>query len=273
MRILFITDLHGDIPKYEFVFDTHRLKNVDLVVFGGDMLPSSGDFIYKQYHFIEWLKDYLRKFLSPVLIMMGNDDLIAYSDRFLSLSDLPNVGVLGFNNIVSVGDLEFIGYSYIPDVPFFLKDWCLLDNGQSPHWPMKNGCYSRLGHKYASLYKIANIFDFFKEKYLSHSLSSVPNPVNWRKTVFVSHVPPIGFGLDISFGGVSCGSYAVRDFIEEKQPLLSLHGHVHESYKMTENFFAGIGDTVCFQPGQRKRWTSYLIIDTNNILSNLEYKV
>jgi Icc-related predicted phosphoesterase len=40
------------------------------------------------------------------------------------------------------------------------------------------------------------------------------------------------------------GSVAVREFIEERQPLLSLHGHVHES-KAVEY----LGRTLCLNPG------------------------
>ena len=63
-------------------------------------------------------------------------------------------------------------------------------------------------------------------------------------TIAVLHVPPYGSGLDtcpdldknlkiITSGGQvvmkSAGSTAVKAFIEKVQPMLSLHGHIHES--------------------------------------------
>jgi Icc-related predicted phosphoesterase len=42
----------------------------------------------------------------------------------------------------------------------------------------------------------------------------------------------------------SAGSAAVRDLIERYQPLVALHGHIHESRAMTK-----IGRTVCINPG------------------------
>jgi Icc-related predicted phosphoesterase len=63
-------------------------------------------------------------------------------------------------------------------------------------------------------------------------------------TIAVLHVPPFGSGLDtcpdldknlkiITSGGQvvmkSAGSTAVKVFIEKVQPMLSLHGHIHES--------------------------------------------
>lgn len=73
------------------------------------------------------------------------------------------------------------------------------------------------------------------------------------------HVPPFESSLDTAFevgedlsyvmkGGrpheVSTGSPAVRQIIEETQPLLSLHGHIHESKGVTK-----IGRTVAINPG------------------------
>jgi Icc-related predicted phosphoesterase len=44
---------------------------------------------------------------------------------------------------------------------------------------------------------------------------------------------------------VHVGSIAVRRFIEERQPLLALHGHVHESSRLTGSWKDRIGRTVC----------------------------
>jgi hypothetical protein len=65
-----------------------------------------------------------------------------------------------------------------------------------------------------------------------------------ERTIAILHVPPIGSGLDtcpdldknlkiITQGGQvvmkAAGSLAVKAFIERVQPMLSLHGHIHES--------------------------------------------
>jgi len=39
---------------------------------------------------------------------------------------------------------------------------------------------------------------------------------------------------------------AVRRFIEKRQPLLTLHGHVHESSRLTGEWKDKIGRTLCF---------------------------
>ncbi len=80
-----------------------------------------------------------------------------------------------------------------------------------------------------------------------------------RRTVLNVHVPPIASGLDdapvldenlrvvqvlgqVKFAAV--GSTAVRAVEEEMQPILGLHGHIHESSGIRR-----IGRTLAINPG------------------------
>lgn len=80
-----------------------------------------------------------------------------------------------------------------------------------------------------------------------------------RRAVFMIHVPPHDSGLDtapildanlrptVSAGDVlrgPVGSTAVRRVIEERQPVLSVHGHIHESGGERK-----IGTTMSINPG------------------------
>lgn len=79
-----------------------------------------------------------------------------------------------------------------------------------------------------------------------------------ENAVGVIHVPPIASELDYAPGlektstglrrtgvdRVPVGSTAVRAFIEEKQPLMTLSGHCHTSAGVTR-----LGRTYCFNPG------------------------
>jgi Icc-related predicted phosphoesterase len=82
---------------------------------------------------------------------------------------------------------------------------------------------------------------------------------NPERAIFNVHVPPWESSLDTAFevdeelryvtkGGrpheIPTGSKAVRQILEEAQPLLSLHGHIHESKGVTR-----IGRTVAINPG------------------------
>jgi Icc-related predicted phosphoesterase len=82
---------------------------------------------------------------------------------------------------------------------------------------------------------------------------------NMRSAIFNFHCPPYGTILDpapkvdetlrpvMSGGGVviaPAGSTAVRAAIEKHQPMLGLHGHIHESRGMEK-----IGRTLCINAG------------------------
>ena len=82
---------------------------------------------------------------------------------------------------------------------------------------------------------------------------------NMKTAIFNVHVPPIDTPIDrapmvdkdlkvvVKSGQVqmtSAGSTACRAAIEKHQPLLGIHGHIHESHG-----FVTIGKTLCANPG------------------------
>ena len=94
------------------------------------------------------------------------------------------------------------------------------------------------------------------ERHIEHSVSQLTDPA---RSVFNLHVPPIRTAIDtapvidenlspvIQGGSIlmgPAGSEAVRAVIEKYQPLIALHGHIHESRGTSK-----IGKTVCINPG------------------------
>ncbi|MDG6994521.1 MAG: hypothetical protein JRN52_01250 [Nitrososphaerota archaeon] len=94
---------------------------------------------------------------------------------------------------------------------------------------------------------------------LEQKVSKLNDP---RQAIFNFHCPPINSGLDtcpkldtsvypprpvLDGGGpvlFGAGSTSVREAIEKYQPMLGLHGHIHESRNVVK-----IGKTVCINPG------------------------
>jgi hypothetical protein len=94
---------------------------------------------------------------------------------------------------------------------------------------------------------------------LEKKIALLDNP---RTAIFNLHCPPVNSGLDtcpkldasvyppkpiMDAGGVvlfGAGSTAVRAAIEKYQPMLGLHGHIHESKNI-----AKLGKSVCINPG------------------------
>lgn len=97
-----------------------------------------------------------------------------------------------------------------------------------------------------------------KEDDLYERISGIiPAGTDCSRWIFSLHAPPHATGLDdapemdehlnvLNAGQstVPVGSTAVRRIIEERKPLLSLHGHIHEAKGV-----ARIGKTLCVNPG------------------------
>jgi len=71
-----------------------------------------------------------------------------------------------------------------------------------------------------------------------------------KKAIYIMHSPPFGTRLDFIQGGKSAGSRSIKAFIEENQPLLTLHGHLHESPELSGTYFDRMGETLSINPGQ-----------------------
>ncbi|HEY1421077.1 MAG TPA: metallophosphoesterase [Candidatus Dormibacteraeota bacterium] len=98
-----------------------------------------------------------------------------------------------------------------------------------------------------------------EEEFLDRISGLVAGARDVRKTVMMTHVPPFDSGLDtapllspslrptVSAGDVlrgPVGSTGVRKAIEKFQPVLGIHGHIHESAGERR-----IGETLCVNAG------------------------
>jgi len=100
----------------------------------------------------------------------------------------------------------------------------------------------------------------YPEEELGRRLEAILDPAPPGSKVVVNfHCPPYGTGLDFAAeldselrpvirGGrpsiIPVGSKAVRDVIKKYQPVVGLHGHIHESRAAQK-----IGTTMCLNPG------------------------
>lgn len=157
----------------------------------------------------------------PLYLIPGNDDEFVI-DEILNRPGWVPVNVDG----------------QVVDIPGGLQ---LLASGWSNHTPWQTPREETEDELYARLEALAQ---------------QVRDP---RRAVFMIHVPPHDSGLDtaplldenlrptVSAGDVlrgPVGSTAVRRVIENYQPLLAVHGHIHESGGERK-----IGDTLCINPG------------------------
>ena len=91
---------------------------------------------------------------------------------------------------------------------------------------------------------------------IKEDLNRLTGDNSMAKAIFLFHTPPHDTGLDRAalddkkIDGVPLdlhvGSIAVRRFIESRQPLLTLHGHIHESPRLTGTWKDRLGRTHMF---------------------------
>ena len=94
--------------------------------------------------------------------------------------------------------------------------------------------------------------------------------------IFLFHSPPYKTNLDrAALDGVNVdhvpmdvhvGSIAIKRFIEDKQPYITLHGHIHESTRLTGLWKEQIGNTISFNAAHDGPKLSLIIFDLENVL-------
>lgn len=95
-------------------------------------------------------------------------------------------------------------------------------------------------------------------------LKELPEPESPKKTVYVMHMPPAGLRLgQLLYQDLDIGSVDIYEFLKAKQPLLSLHGHIHESPDTEKGSWMNqIGTTTCIQPGQTEFGDTGIVVST-----------
>lgn len=209
--------------------------------------PSHRDFInnYLIKELSELKADLQNKY-PRIFLILGNDD-----SRFeeTAIVNASTKGIFEYihNRRSEYGDFQIYGYAFVPPTPFMLKDWERYDVSRyvdpgaiSPEEGYHAGAGSASDAKYRTIAK---------------DLDRLAGDRSLSNAVFLFHSPPYMTNLDrAALDGkmvdhvpldVHIGSIAIRRFIEKRQPLLTLHGHVHESAGLTGNWRDKIGRTAC----------------------------
>ncbi len=255
MKALYVTDLHGDKDKYRKSLDIAVKRGISIIINGGDMLPKLGERHIEQPVFIRgFLKDYfsiLKKHNITYLTMLGNDDLLWVDELFETVcGEFENVHNIA-DKKVCIGMYEFIGMNHILDHPFGCKDRVVMETHYIPQRQLSYvaGISNEYGYD-----KIFNWLEYSRTElpYMCDILNALPESENPKQTVYVMHMPPAGLRLgQLLYQDLDIGSVDIYDFLKEKQPLLSLHGHIHESPDTEKGKWINqIIHTICVQPGQ-----------------------
>jgi len=255
----FVSDLHGRVTRYRRLFEAIAREKPEAVFIGGDFLPHHlyidepldvrhQDFIggFLEQNFLA-LREELAGSYPRVFLIMGNDD-----SRFeeSAVLDAAATGIWEYihERRVMFGPFTVYGYAFVPPTPFLLKDWDRYDvsrylepDAVSPEEGFRSVPVTEQEKRYATI---------------NDDLEKLTKNADLAEAIFLFHSPPYQTTLDWSARGGRMvdhvpldrhlGSIAIRRFIEARQPLLTLHGHVHESARLSHSWRDRLGRTHCF---------------------------
>ncbi|MDR4988712.1 MAG: metallophosphoesterase [Bacteroidales bacterium] len=257
-EFLFVSDLHGHVGKYEKLFVQIAKMKPRAVFFGGDILPAG--MLYREHskakpaHFItEFLVPTFRKLKNSmgsdypdVFLIFGNDDPRSEEMHFI---EHEQEGLWHYMHMkkAQLDGFTVYGYAMVPPTPFLLKDWERYDVSRF----VDPGCVHPIEG-----YRTVKPEEDIEFATIKQDLETLAGDDDLSKAIFLFHSPPYKTALDrAGLDGVMVdhvpvdvhvGSIAIKEFIEQRQPLLSLHGHIHESSRITGKWKEKINKTMAY---------------------------
>ncbi len=281
MRIFFATDIHGSEICWRKFLNAAAFYRADMVVLGGDvtgkvMVPILA---YPGYWELTYagqrirletrteLDDIQRKIRDrgsyPTILQPDELDAMNTEDSVDRRFTLEMTR--GLDRWLDMADTKLRG----GEIP------CILNGGNDDIWEIDDIIEQSPSVSFAES-KVIDLGGFYlasmgwtnptpwntfreaPEDVLTHKIDAVVSQIpDMGRAIFNFHAPPYGSGLDeapaldetmrpIHGGAVMkpVGSVAVRDAIQRYQPLLSVHGHIHESRVIWKS-----GRTLAVNPG------------------------
>ena len=267
MKFIYSSDIHGDMKKYNKLLKLCLKNNINYLVLGGDLLPKNAedrepiqrDFINNE------LDNYYKKLQDnniTLISILGNDDLeIIEKDYYNMISKYPNIIDVD-NKLKEIEDISFIGLNKVLDAPFKRKDHIVIEDNQKMPNQKSDKIYLD------SCKRIITIEEWEKERLLRDKMIDCLNrlPKGNKKTIYILHDPPANVGLDWCKDKDKAGSKDIYNFLYNSNAYMSLHGHIHESYKLSGKWYSKINNTIAIQLGQTElndKQLYYAIIDTD----------
>lgn len=225
-----------------------RAERPDAVFLGGDLLAHRALHGGAEEFFDEVLGPLFRGAASQdtrVFLILGNDDPRTAEAAVLRGEARGDWTYL-HHRVLAWNGLDLLGYACVPPTPFLLKDWERYD--VSRH--VEPGCVSpEEGRR-----TVAVPPDEIRRGTIQSDLAALAGARDLSRAIVLCHTPPYRTALDrAALDGrmfdhvpldVNVGSIAVRRFLEATQPLVALHGHVHESARLTGAWRDQIGRTI-----------------------------
>lgn len=266
-KILFVSDIHGSETVFRKALNAAKMFSVNYLIFGGDLFSKdfllvmkSGNSYYvgqQEVSLTQLYDEYKVSGVAPLFFEKAEeivefksnphfrkekvlefiDGQIAEWSKIFNEKKQPNVKVIwntgnddpleadeimkryGFevseNKIEEIDDLYLVSCGYVNPTPW-----------NTYRELPESTLYNKINDKLKGIEHFGNV-------------------------IFNFHAPPYNTKLDyaiVSEKRDHVGSSSVRDIIEKYQPLLGLHGHIHESAGVDK-----VGNTKVVNPGSEYR--------------------
>lgn len=258
-RCFFVSDLHGRPGRYRKLLNAAVVERPAAIFLGGDLFPTAmASLSAAEAAFADFIRDFLApgfadlrarlgKAYPRVFLIPGNDDV---RSEETTLQSLEAEGLWEYiqQRKVAWDDFTVFGYAYVPPTPFQLKDWERYDVSRY----VDSGCVSpEEGWR-----SVPAAEQEIRHATIQKDLAALAGDADLSRAIFLFHTPPYQTYLDrAALDGkmvdhipldVHVGSIALRRFIEKRQPRITLHGHIHESARLTGFWKDRIGNTHLF---------------------------
>ncbi len=276
------SDFHGNKRHYKALEQVVIKERISVVFLAGDLLPKDGGLwhpgntvrtiLAQRVFFEDFLAGYLQNLSKHAFVyaIFGNDDFRSNYDLVGNVSD--KVRFLNKEiTLLPLPDQEFYlaGYPYVALTPFLQKDWEQWDEtvGVSHKVCKIEGYDSYNGEHHPISFE--NNRD--GRPTIAADLAKLGRESDPKKTLYLMHEAPFNTPLDqIAIDNpytkdemVHVGSKAIRNFIETEQPLLTMHGHIHETFRESGSFRWDCGMSVSITPSHnyKSEMLSYVMFD------------
>jgi uncharacterized protein len=265
LRLCFSADIHGNVVQVDTLLSIAKENTCDYILLGGDLTPKTGQLrtVQGQRNFFEnHLMPRLQRSPIPSLIMLGNDDFKSNLSYFKKLQT-NHVRILDDEIIKLRKDTYFLAYSHIPPTPFRLKDWEKIDTDRLEDSQGRDAIFEGF---YSEGHQLIPVTIDENSSTIERDFRKLLRGKDCSSMVWMVHAPPKGTSLDMILDGKHVGSQAIRDAILKYQPLLSLHGHIHESAEISGEFKDKLDNAWCYTAGNfpEKQNISCILVSTDN---------
>lgn len=261
MRVLYATDLHGSTRHYRQAYLAALREQTDMVLLGGDLCPDlpparQGEWVRDA--FAAWLAGFHQAGGGPVAGITGNHDTAAAG---AALAQLPAFRLLD-REVATQGRWDLAGFDLTPPSPWALKDRERRDLAADP--PPAMCAQVWITGPGGEAVAVDEAEYFRRQPALAEELAGFVLPQPGR-TVLLCHSPPAGGPLDWLHSGLHCGSAALLAYLAQQQPLLALHGHVHEAPRLSGRCGQPVGRTLCINPGQDEQTPVWAVFSLDDV--------